>query len=248
MCRVVGPLSVLSGRGALINMSTKLRELHGREVVSITELFAGLRHRLRVIVLLTTVSLFLAVLHVWVVTPEYEARARLIVLAPNQAVSDLQTLELYRNLVPTYREILSSRRVMNAVVAELGLDWTEEEYFRRVRIEANEDTQTLDVFARAPSAEEAARIATGAAQVMTRVVAEVMKDERLVVLDSAVPPKEPVAPRVVLEVTVAAVVGVAIGSFVAGLMEMLDRRIRDERAVERHLGLPVLGVIPHIEM
>lgn len=231
-----------------MNGSTHWREFRGGEVVSIGEVVSALRRRLRVVVLLTAVSLLLAVLHIWIVTPQYEARARLLVLAPNQAVSDLQTLELYRNLVPTYREILSSRRVMNAVVAELELDWTEEEYFRRVRIESNEDTQTLDVFARAPSAEEAARIATRAAQVMTRVAAEVMKEERLVVLDSAVPPSEPVTPRVGLEITIATVVGVATGGLVAALLEMLDRRIRDENAVERHLGLPVLGVIPHIEM
>lgn len=232
----------------MISRPTLAGGVPGGEVVSIGELLAVFRHRLRVVVLLTAVSVLLAVVHVTLVTPEYEARARLIVLAPNQAVSDLQTLELYRNLVPTYREILSSRRVMNAVVEELKLNWSEEEYFRRIRIEANEDTQTLDVYVRAPSPEESARIATGAAEVMTHVAAEVMKEERLVVLDSAVPPREPVTPRVALEITVAAVVGLATGSFVAWVLEVFDRRIRDESAVERHLGLPVLGVIPHIEM
>lgn len=232
----------------MISRPTHAGGVPGGEVVSIGELLAVFRHRLRVVVLLTAASVLLAVVHVTLVTPEYEARARLIVLAPNQAVSDLQTLELYRNLVPTYREILSSRRVMNAVVEELKLNWSEEEYFRRIRIEANEDTQTLDVYVRAPSPEESARIATGAAEVMTHVAAEVMKEERLVVLDSAVPPREPVTPRVALEITVAAVVGLATGSFVAWVLEVFDRRIRDESAVERHLGLPVLGVIPHIEM
>lgn len=214
----------------------------------LTDLLRPVFRRWRTVTLIGLVAVFLAALRMVVVPPQYEARARLIVLAPNQAVNDLQTLQLYRNLVPAYQQILSSRRVMDAVRAELNLDWSRDEYRRNVRIEANEEAQTLDVLVRASSPSEAARIATGAAEVMTRVAAEVMREDRLVLLDPAVPPEKPVTPRPALEIMLAAVVGVMTGMAVAFALEISDRRIRDEASVERRLGLPVLGVIPHIDV
>lgn len=218
------------------------------EEMSLSDLVAPVYRRWRTVVLVVAFAVCLAVVRLLVVTPQYEAEARLIVLAPNQAVTDLQTLQLYRNLVPAYREILSSRRVMEAVLEEMDLGWTPDEYRKRVHIEADEKSQTLDVQVRAPSPTEAARIATRAAQIMTRVAAEVMQEERLVLLDAAAPPEQPVSPRPVVEVALAMFLGLVIGTGVAFALERLDRRIRDEASVERHLGLPVLGVIPHIDL
>lgn len=216
--------------------------------ISLNDLISPILWRWRTVALVVVFAVCLSVIRLFVVTPQYEARARLIVLAPNQAVTDLQTLQLYRNLVPAYREILSSRRVMEAVLREMGLDWSPDEYQRRVRITADEQSQTLDVMVRTSSASEAARIATGAAEVMTRVAADVMQEERLVLLDPAAPPEKPVSPRPVLEIVLATMLGLIAGTGVAFALEMFDRRIRDEASVERRLGLPVLGVVPHIEL
>ena len=216
--------------------------------ITLGDLVGPVLRRWRTVALVMVFAVSLAVVRLLLVSPEYEAQARLIVLAPNQAVTDLQTLQLYRNLVPAYREILSSRRVMEAILREMQLGWSADEYRRRIRIKANEQSQTLDVLVRADSALEAARVATGAAEVMTRVAAEVMQEERLVLLDPAAPPEKPVSPRPMLEITLAALLGLVVGTGVAFALEMFDRRIRDEAAVERRLGLPILGVIPHIDL
>lgn len=218
------------------------------EELSLVDLVGPVLRRWRTIALVVLFAVCFAVVRLLIVAPEFEARARLIVLAPNQAVTDFHTLQLYRNLVPAYREILSSRRAMEAVRSELDLAWSQDEYVRRVRIKANEQSQTLDVVVRASSPTEAARIATGAAEIMTRVAADVMKEERLVLLDPAAPPEKPVSPRPLLEIVLASLLGLVAGTGVAFALEVLDRRIRDEASVERRLGLPVLGVIPHIDL
>lgn len=219
----------------------------GENEISLSDIMGRVLRRWRVVVVITAFAVCLAVVRLLLVPPQFEAQARLIVLAPNQAVTDLQTLQLYRNLVPAYREILSSRRVMVAVLREVDLSWTPDEYRKRVRIKANEQSQTLDVIVRASSPTEAARIATAAAEVMTRVAADIMQEERLVVLDPAAPPEKPVSPRPIVEIPLAATLGMMVGIGVGLALETFDRRIRDEAAVERRLGLPVLGVIPHID-
>lgn len=226
----------------------KLKHEYYEHEIALNDLVRAVLRRWRIVALFLGFSVFLVLIRIVTVPPQFQAQARLIVLAPNQAVTDLQTLELYRNLVPAYREILSSRRVMEAVLQEMDLPWSPDEYRARVRVRADEESQTLDVVVRADAPLEAARIATGAAEIMTRVAAEVMQEERLVLLDAAAPPEKPVSPRPMLELGVATILGLLAGAGVALALEALDRRIRDEASAERRLGLPVLGVVPHIEL
>lgn len=217
------------------------------EDIYLSELAAGVLRRWRLVASVILVSICLVAIRLWVVVPQYEARVQLIVLAPDDTRIDFQTLQLYRNLVPTYKEILSSRRVSDAVIDELELGWSQEEYRRRVRITANEEAQTLTLFVRSHSPDDAMRIANGAAQVMIEIADAIMREERLVVLDPAVKPEKPVKPRPLLEFAIAMALGLTVGTMVSIILDRLDRRIRDEASVERRLGLPVLGVIPHID-
>lgn len=54
----------------------------------------------------------------------------------------------------------------------------------------------------------------------------------------------PVKPNKRLNIAIAGVLGILMSVILAFLLELLDNRIRDKEDVERHLGLPVLGVIP----
>lgn len=64
------------------------------------------------------------------------------------------------------------------------------------------------------------------------------------VLSQASPPLQPSSPKVVLNTTLSALVGVllALGAIMA--MEFVDRRIRTPDDLPEALGLPVLGVMP----
>ena len=48
-----------------------------------------------------------------------------------------------------------------------------------------------------------------------------------------------------MNVAIAAVLGVMIGLFVVFLIEYLDNKIKTPQDIEKHLGLPILGVIPN---
>ena len=66
----------------------------------------------------------------------------------------------------------------------------------------------------------------------------------VVVLTPAVAPIDPSRPRVVLNVAVAAFLGLLLGLGAALLREVLDQRVRSARDLAESLELPVLGVIP----
>lgn len=63
-------------------------------------------------------------------------------------------------------------------------------------------------------------------------------------LEAAYPPALPTSPRVFLQLTLGALLGMAMAIAVTLLMERLDRRLRTDTDVEDLMHLPVIGAIP----
>jgi capsular exopolysaccharide synthesis family protein len=64
------------------------------------------------------------------------------------------------------------------------------------------------------------------------------------VLDRAIAPNRPVAPRKVLSLAIGALLGLLAGAGVVLFMDYLDNTVRSPEDIEQHLGLSMLGVLP----
>lgn len=78
-------------------------------------------------------------------------------------------------------------------------------------------------------------------------ISEVMQPTDVQVIDVAVAPEKPVSPRKALNIVVAAVLGVFIGTGLAFLKEYMNKAVRSTDDVKHYLDLPVLGSIPDYE-
>ncbi len=67
------------------------------------------------------------------------------------------------------------------------------------------------------------------------------------VVDAADVPQKPSSPRILVNVLVALLVGVGLGSLAAFALEQIDEAIADPAEVERRLGLPLLGSVPKVD-
>jgi uncharacterized protein involved in exopolysaccharide biosynthesis len=67
------------------------------------------------------------------------------------------------------------------------------------------------------------------------------------VVEDAIVPKVPVAPRKARNILMAAMVGLALGIGLAFFLEYYDTSIRTPDEVERYLDLPTLGVVPFLD-
>ena len=66
------------------------------------------------------------------------------------------------------------------------------------------------------------------------------------VVDAANVPQRPSSPRLLINLLVSLLAGLAIGSLAAFALEQMDEAIADPAEVERQLGLPLLGSVPKV--
>jgi len=75
---------------------------------------------------------------------------------------------------------------------------------------------------------------------------EVMELGDIRIIDKALAPDVPIKPNQKLNLAIGGVLGVMLGVMLVFFMEYLDNTIKTADDIERHLGLPVLGLIPKV--
>ena len=78
-------------------------------------------------------------------------------------------------------------------------------------------------------------------------ISEVMQPTDVQVIDVATLPDEPIRPKKALNIVIAAVLGLLVGTGVAFIVEYMNKSIHTVEDVRQYLELPVLGSIPHFD-
>jgi capsular polysaccharide biosynthesis protein len=216
--------------------------------IDLREYLAVFRRRFGVFVFVIVGSVATAAILSYFALPKvYSASTTLIVFKKETPIVDYSTLQLHRQLVKTYGELAKSRRVAEQVIDDLNLPLNYSEFAKKVNVKLFRDTELLEMVVEDDDPYVAASIANVLAQVFIDEVVELMHEENVAIIDQAVPSTEPVRPRPLFNMAIAGAVGVLVGLALVFLLEQLDNTIDTTEDVERHLALPVLGMIPKID-
>src|SRR5690606_39480013 len=92
-------------------------------------------------------------------------------------------------------------------------------------------------------------IANTTADVFQNEILELMSVDNLSILSPAMLKEDPtpIKPNPMLNMAIAAVIGLMLGVGIAFLLEYLDTTIKTEQDIEEILGVPLLGVISPIK-
>lgn len=222
------------------------------EEISLKELFFILRKRISLIIVLFIIGVATAGgLSYYVLKPEYQTFTTLMVGKPKdyQMESKLEYNDLILNqkLVSTYGELVKSRIVTDKVINNLGLDISYGSFRNKVAVNLVKDTEIIKIQVTDSDNILAADIANETAMVFMESVKDIMKIENIQVIDTAQAPDRPIKPRPMLNMAIAGVLGIMAGVFLTFLIEFLDNTLKNTEDVDKHLGLPVLGVIPMVK-
>ena len=218
------------------------------ETIDLREYFSIIKKRSKLIVIITLIAMIVsAIVSFFMLSPVYEANTTLIVNKNESSESQTMTgdeFNVTQKLAVTYGKIITSRTVINEVIKDLKLDMEYGELSKSVNVSAVSDTQIISITVQDTNPKKAMDIANAIPKIFTEEAKRITKANGVEVIDTAVLPQSPIKPNKVMNVAIATVLGLMIGLFVVFLLEYMDTKIKKPEDIEKHLGLPILGVVP----
>ena len=225
------------------------------EEIELREIFFILRKRLAIILILVILSVVSsAFASFFILDKQYQASTTIIVGSRNTFLytetKDLQLsdITMYQKLLKTFSEIAKSRMVSEKVIDNLNLGISIEALQKKIIVTTVGDTQMMTIKVTDLNPETAASIANNLANIFKSEVAQIMQVENVEIIDPAIVPKSPIRPRPKLNIGIAFVLALMVGVGLSLLLEYLDHTIKTPDDIEKYIDLPVLGVIPYMEV
>lgn len=214
--------------------------------IDLLELFNVLLRKMGVIILSGVIFGCLAILGTkLLITPQYQSVTKLYVLNKQEntmlSMADLQTSS---QLTKDYAEIIKSRKVTEAVIAELGLDMKHGEMLNKITVETASDNRILTIKVLDPDPYLARDIANALRIVAAEHIKNVTDSEAVNVVDEANVPDGKYSPNTMKNGVMGGFLGCILAAGIVILQYMMNDTIRIAEDVERYLGLSVLGTIP----
>ncbi|MCD8338495.1 MAG: Wzz/FepE/Etk N-terminal domain-containing protein [Lachnospiraceae bacterium] len=181
----------------------------------------------------------------WFITPQYTSTAKIYVL--NRQSTDTVTssdITSSTYLTEDYIEMIQSRTVIEAVIAELGLDVDYDQLLSVVTVSAQSDTRVVSISVTDPDPYMARDIAEAICQASVTHIKEIMELESVNIVDAANIPTDKSSPSLTKNVLIAALLGMVASLAVLVVIFILDDKVKTPEDVEKYLGLSVLGSMP----
>jgi capsular polysaccharide biosynthesis protein len=219
------------------------------ETISLRELFAVLKKRFALIVIVTLLATIVSgVVSYTVLKPVYKASTQILVSqAAAGSIASLAgiSLDTDAKFIETYNVILKSPYILDQVIKELDLDTTAQGLNGSVSVTQEGKSQVVSIAVENHDPAEAVIIANEIASVFQKEITPLMRINNIHILSPAELPEHPtpIKPQPMLNMAIAFVVGLMASVGIAFLLEYLDNTIKSEQDIEKLLGLPVLGAV-----
>ena len=220
------------------------------EEIDLRELYDYFKSKIMWIII--TVILCVGIGNVYTIltrVPMYKSKTTIVLVSENKNESYNQNeLQLNKNLVGTYSEIIKSRKILSQVVDNLGLDMTTDALSKNVSVEAVQDTEIIKVSVSSDDPEMAARIANEIATVFTTEIKKIYRLDNVSVIDKAVKSKKPYNVNYIKDNVIYIGIGLVLSCGIIFILFYFDTTIKTSEDIEKKLGLTVIGVVPKVEM
>ena len=219
------------------------------EEISLSELFNYFMSKIILIVIITTLFIAGGLLYsIYLQTPMYKSETTLVLThiaeeGEREAISQTD-ITLNRNLVSTYREIITSRTVLSEVKETLNLNYSTSELSNMISVNSVRDTEVIRITVSSTTAREASDIANLLAEVFSERVLEIYSIRNISIIDPAEAANNPYNVNIIRQSAMYVSLGIFTSFALVFVMFGLDNTIKSEEEIENHLKLSILGVVP----
>lgn len=180
----------------------------------------------------------------FMITPLYKATSKMYINTSSKTVVDISDLQISNQLRGDYKELLTSRQLMEAVIKDLKLDYTPKQLVGMVSIGNPTDTRIITVTVTSPIPVEAADIANDMANRAKDFLPEIMKSEDPIVYEDALVPDRKSSPSNSRNTIIGALLGFVLMSGWLIIRYLMNDTIITPDDTLKYLGVQPLAVIP----
>lgn len=177
-------------------------------------------------------------------TPIYTAENSILVLTKETTLASLADLQMGSQLTNDYMVLITSRPVLEDVIADLDLDTTYKEFKKTISITNPSNTRVLKIAVEHENPETALEIARAVTKTASTYIGDMMEVVPPKTIDAGVVPEQPTSPSTIKNTAIGLLLGVFLSCGILTLRVILDDTIKSEDDIEKYLGLSTLAVVP----
>ena len=222
------------------------------EEINLTDLLKYFVSKILIIILITIFcGLLGSVYALFVQKPMYKSNTTLLLAnvstfdSTANASSGLSAdITLNQKLVSTYREIMTSKRVLNQVIKKLDLKYEYSALKKMITVDAISNTEVISLTVKSENPEEAKNIANEVANTFCDEIVNIYQIQNINIIDKAEVATKPYNINLIKQVVVYLLIGFVLGCAVTFVIYYFDTTLKTKEEIEEKVGLPVLGIIP----
>ena len=215
------------------------------EEINLKEVYSYFKSRLLWMILAIVVIVIIGnVYTILTRIPMYQSNTTIVLVGESKKEYSQTDSQLNQNLIGTYSEIITSRKVLQQVIDNLKLKMTVDELSQNITTSSVEDTEIIRITVNNEKKKMAAEIANEVADVFSDEIQDIYNLENVAIIDKAEVAKEPYNINYVKDNVIYLMIGVVLSFGVVFVMYYFDTTIKSSEIVEEKLGLTVIGIVP----
>lgn len=185
------------------------------------------------------------------ITKKYEASAMLIVnnLSNNKSTVSSGEITAAQSLADVYSEIITSDKVLNTVIQDLGLAVSSDQLKGSIKVSTLNSTQIIEIKMTHRDAEYAKKVVAEIVKVAPPRIQEIVAAGSVKTISNARVTNggAAVSPNNTRNGLIGALIGLVLMLAIVFLKEFVNNTFKTEEELTSTLGVPVLGMIPAID-
>ena len=207
-----------------------------------------LSHIVIILSVITVILIVGCIYSVVIKKPLYHGTTSIVLVNQNNGNTITNSdIQVNRNLVETYTQIIKSRKILSTVISQLDLTYSESVLANNVSVSAITDTDIIKISVSDENNQLAADIANEIARVFMEDIKTRYNLQNVSVLDEAVAESSPYNVNIAKEIVLYILIGVVLGCAIVFVMFYFDTSIKSSTEIEEKFGLAVLGNVPYVE-
>lgn len=243
--QLIDALSVVLAQASANSRSAQPDNEEDAVQIDLMEFFYHVLAKMKWIILAALLGALLAGLYsYYLVTPKYEATAKLYIMGQDEVGINLSDLQIGSMLTMDYQEVFETWEVHEMVRSQLNMSYTYTDMQQMLKVSNPDDTRILYITVTHEDPQLAADIANAYAQSGKSFILQTMDTQEPNVFSVALIPSKTVGTGKTTYVLLGFILGTALALCVIFLRFVLDDRPRTPDDIRKAAGIPTLAVIP----